>query len=191
MDGNATNRDVDGTLTSVNTFFNTLDSTERFNQFSEQLTTGQTFGGTIAYTEPLSERIMAQVSYSPSFNINASDKETRTFDSTQTGGIIEPQLSSNFTNNYTTHKALGLLRFRGDSSIITVGATAQQALLTGNQSFPVAFGVDRTFFNILPQLMCRYALRQIVTCVCSIEQIHKRQVFSNYRRLLTTLIPCK
>lgn len=153
FDANATNRDVDGTLTSLNEYFNTADSTEAFDQFSTQLTTGQTYGGTIAYTEPLSERVMAQLSYSPSFNQNESNKETRTVDSIISGGIVEPQLSSAFTNDYTTHKALGLVRFRGDSSIVTVGATAQQAYLTGAQTFPTAFDVDRTFFNILPQLM--------------------------------------
>lgn len=148
------NRWNDGSLASTNTFTLPLDSTYRFDQRSDGGSTARTIGGQIAYTEPIGERDMIQLSYEPSFTDNSSRKATRNLDSASNNFTqLDSILSSNFSNGYSTHKIGALYRLRGESTILTFGGNFQHAALTGEQLFPSTFRVERTFENFLPTVM--------------------------------------
>lgn len=142
-----------GSLNAVNDYY-TIPTSDSLNQINRQATDGITLSGTVAVTQPMRSSDMIQLSYSPSFTKNTSDKKTFGFDDgSNQYSILDPALSSVFDNNYNTHRGTGLYRFREDNTIITFGGSYQFATLTGAQSFPTAQDVNRTFSNFLPQLM--------------------------------------
>ncbi|MEN9282492.1 MAG: hypothetical protein RL594_1427 [Bacteroidota bacterium] len=147
----------DGALASANQFFIGLDSTIRFDQRSDGTSDGTTIGGQLAYTEPIGERDMIQLTYEPSISSNASDRTTRTRDTT-TGEFsrTDSLLSNTFRNDYQTHRIGGLYRWRMENTIVTFGGNYQYAVLTGDQSFPLVTAVERTFGNFLPTLLVQH-----------------------------------
>ena len=147
----------DGALASTNQFFIGLDSTIRFDQRSDGASDGTTVGGQLAYTEPIGERDMIQLTYEPSFSTNASDRTTRSLDSA-TGEFTRTDslLSNTFRNDYQTHRLGALYRLRMENTIVTLGGNYQHAVLTGDQSFPLVTAVERTFGNFLPTLLVQH-----------------------------------
>ncbi|MEY3386662.1 MAG: hypothetical protein RIR53_1473 [Bacteroidota bacterium] len=147
----------DGALASTNRFFFGADSAIRFDQRSDGTSDGTTVGGQIAYTEPIGERDMVQLSYEPSFSTNGSRRTTNALDTaTATFSIVDSLLSNTFTNDYQTHRLGALYRWRMENTIITFGGNYQYALLTGDQTFPVVSGVEREFQNFLPTLLVQH-----------------------------------
>lgn len=147
------NGNSNGGLNAINDYY-TIAVSDSLNQINQQATDGLTLAGTISLTEPIGKTDMFQLSYSPSFTNNTSDKKTFGFDNA-TGGYTSlfPTLSNVFDNKYNSHRGTALYRFRDESTIVTFGGTYQYALLTGTQSFPSNQNVERTFSNFLPQLM--------------------------------------
>ena len=155
------NRWNEGALRSINQFTVPLDSTFQFDQRSVGGSTGLTLSGQLAYTEPVGDRDMIQVSYEPSFADNTSRRTTLNLDSTtNTLAKLDSLLSNSFNNGYSTQRVGALYRMRGDNTIITFGGNYQLAQLTGEQTFPQSFRVERTFQNFLPSLMWQQKFSQ-------------------------------
>lgn len=150
-------RTSDGSLASTNRFSFGADTALRFDQRSTGANDGTSVGGQIAYTEPIGERDMIQLTYEPSFSRNGSNKTTNTID-TATGNftVIDSLLSNTFTNDYQTHRLGALYRWRMENTIVTLGGNYQYALLTGDQTFPQTSAVERTFTNFLPTLLVQH-----------------------------------
>jgi hypothetical protein len=155
------NRWNEGALRSINQFSVPLDSSFQFDQRSVGGSTGLTLSGQLAYTEPVGERDMIQVSYEPSFTDNTSRRTTLNLDTaTNTLAKLDSLLSNSFNNGYSTQRIGALYRMRGDNTIITFGGNYQHAQLTGEQIFPQTFRVERTFQNFLPSLMWQQKFSQ-------------------------------
>ncbi len=150
-------RQNDGSLASTNRFFFGADSAIRFDQRSDGTSDGTTVGGQIAYTEPMGERDMVQISYEPSFSMNGSRRTTNVLDSTSgTFSVVDTLLSNTFANDYQTHRLGALYRWRMENTIITFGGSYQYALLSGDQTFPLQSSVERTFQNFLPSILLQH-----------------------------------
>ncbi|RPI70014.1 MAG: TonB-dependent receptor, partial [Ignavibacteriae bacterium] len=146
---------TDGELTSTNAFI-PLDSTTFLDQRSTQAQTGPTYGGSISYTEPISDSSMLQLSYVPNLRYTSSDKQTNSFDSLSGDYTINnPALSNTYDNLYASHRAGALYRLQMGNTIFTVGGEYQYAVLDGQQTFPRQFDITRTFNNVLPSFQWR------------------------------------
>ncbi len=111
----------------------------------------------IAYTEPVGENSMLQLSYNLSFSNNASDRMTNSWDILRESySLFENDLSSELTNGYLTNR-LGLsYRLRGDKFNFQAELSYQQADLTADQQIPYAVEMDQSFRNVLPMLNFSY-----------------------------------
>lgn len=155
--------DSDGVTNQVseNSFFDGSATDIFFDQRSDNLQSGHSLGSSLTYTEPVGERGQFQVNYRPNFSRSESDRRANLLDVTSGRyTILEPSLSSTFTNNVMRHSAGLSYRLRAERAFVTVGLNAQRESLSGDQTFPLAGTVDQTFEKLLPQLTIQYGDRR-------------------------------
>ncbi|MBX3165723.1 MAG: TonB-dependent receptor [Bacteroidetes bacterium] len=113
--------------------------------------------GSLSYTEPLGKFSMLQLNYSPSYNNSQSDKSTNDYDTLSlVYDDFNVPLSNKYQNIYTTQKGGASYRYQKDKLNLSFGADAQNAELNGNQTFPIAYPVSKTFNNMLPNAQLNY-----------------------------------
>ncbi|MEJ7626686.1 MAG: TonB-dependent receptor [Ferruginibacter sp.] len=135
------------------------DSTQ--NQFYDNATNGRTFGGTIAYTEPLSLKSQLQFDYSPSVQKNKADQQTFSYDG-QKYSMFDSSLSNKFDNTITTNNAGVSYRLNPSrDEQFSAGINFQNAKLESQRIFPAPSTVNQSFSNILPNLMWRKKLSAV------------------------------
>ena len=160
--GTTNNNTGKANLVSLNTFTTPAD-TVSLDQYTESGTSNYTVSGNIAYTEPVGQFGQMQFNYAPSYTWNMREKSTFDAD-TLTGdyNTLNNQLSSNFDNNYMSHRvgATYRLRDKADKMNFAIGTNVQYALLTGVQVFPTQFEVRKTFNNFLPNASFSYKISQ-------------------------------
>ena len=148
-------KDGSGELRSLAEYYDPMGTTgDTLDQHSTAETDGVTFSSRIAYTEPLTDDGILQFSYNPSYSKNNSDNRKFNFDaSTQTYTELDTSLTNSYDNTYTTHNAGLGYRLRGSTYNITADLAYQIAALHGEQTYPVASMIDKTFYTILPSAM--------------------------------------
>ncbi|MCW3465817.1 outer membrane beta-barrel protein [Chitinophaga nivalis] len=151
----------DGTLLSVNRFFNrpaSLPDTDSIHQ--QNKTSGLLNSYTVqsVYTEPLSRRVLLEFSLSRSHTLSTSDKTTYDYDP-KSGRYdrLNPALTNNFENTYGYTNAGLRLRIQRKKFSLAFGAAWQEAALKGKI---IARNTDSviqtTFYNILPVVRFKY-----------------------------------
>lgn len=147
----------DALLLSENIFFNSNRRDVAFNQQSSLVQDGFTLATTVTYTEPLTDRSQLLLTYRYGYQFNDSDKET--FDFNESLGDytdLNPLLSNTFENNYITHRATMGYNVRGEKGILTLRGSFQSAIIDNQQTFPTEGEVQRTFNNVIPNIVYRY-----------------------------------
>jgi hypothetical protein len=159
VNATANGKDADGSNYSFNEFFNPYTDTVRDQQYNLE-NSGTSLSGNLSYTEPVGKKGQLQFTYNPSYAVNSADRQTFNKDTIAKDYTLRDTLFSNkYSNEYTTHKG-GLSYRLGDrSNNFNIGASVQQATLTGDQQFPRMMRLTGSFFNILPNLFYnrRYA----------------------------------
>ena len=145
---------------SITEFFedNLVAEDSTYDQRIDSETASQSYSFDIDYTEPIGENAQLRLSYEPSYGKNISDRFSYVRD-LQTGlyTILDPTFSSQFDNK--VYRQRGGLSFRkdlGERLDVQVGIEAQNEQLLGDQSFPTALNLDRSFFSILPEVEIDY-----------------------------------
>lgn len=116
----------------------------------------------LVYTEPFGDHWAASVNYEPSYSSNSNNKSVLADTVYTTGDAADvtfsnltfsPTLSNDMESRYLIHRA-GLAfnalldrRIRG-----SVGLDVQEAILEGEQTYPIEFSTRRTFFSLMPSL---------------------------------------
>ena len=151
----------DGSLSSVNSFYNPNGSLFRKDTLDQQsITTGDLRGYTAraVYTEPLWKRSLLELSAGKSNTRSTSDKET--FDYNQNNGKydeLNSQLSNDFENTYGYTNGGVRLRTQRKKYNYAVGVTWQQAELEGRVTSGIKDSViKKTFGNFLPNARFQY-----------------------------------
>lgn len=151
----------DGSLSSVNSFYNPNGSLFRKDTLDQQsITTGDLRGYTAraVYTEPLWKRSLLELSAGKSNTRSTSDKET--FDYNQNNGKydeLNSQLSNDFENTYGYTNGGVRLRTQRKKYNYAVGVTWQQAELEGRVTSGIKDSViKKTFRNFLPNARFQY-----------------------------------
>ncbi|MBL7722937.1 MAG: TonB-dependent receptor [Chitinophagaceae bacterium] len=151
----------DGSLSSVNSFYNPNGSLFRKDTLNQQSnTTGDLRGYTAraVYTEPLWKRSLLELSAGKSNTRSTSDKET--FDYNKNNGKydeLNSQLSNDFENIYGYTNGGVRLRTQRKKYNYAVGVTWQQAELEGKVTSGIKDSViSKTFRNFLPNARFQY-----------------------------------
>jgi hypothetical protein len=153
---NINDRDRDTDIQSLNQDF-INDTTINVSQQSDQITAGNTYSSTLAFTEPLTKTSQLQFNYTISRNNNATDKQT--YDrNDETGEHINfnTLLSNVFKNTYTNSRGGVSYRINQKKYNVMTGLNFLHANLANTQEFPVAFQLDRNFKTLLPQTTFNY-----------------------------------
>jgi len=151
----------DGSLSSVNSFYNPNGSLFRKDTLNQQsITTGDLRGYTAraVYTEPLWKRSLLELSAGKSNTRSTSDKET--FDYNENNGKydeLNSQLSNDFENTYGYTNGGVRIRTQRKKYNYAVGVTWQQAELEGRVTSGIKDSViSKTFRNFLPNARFQY-----------------------------------
>lgn len=111
------------------------------------------------YTEPLAEHWTASVNYAPSLSLNSNDKEVLadtvsasvSADAPFESFTFSPALSNDKDSRYLVHRAgLAVNANRSKALRASAGLDVQQAVLSGDQTYPVEFSTRRSFFSLMP-----------------------------------------
>jgi hypothetical protein len=145
-------------LVSNSQFSNSGIDTSIFNnQNSTQNTFGYTHSGNISYTEPLGKYSQIQISYSPSYNYNESDRTTKNYNIVDSSySLLNSNLSNKYNFDYTVQRGGLSYVFNYKNTNLTATVNAQQSHLQGTQQFPNEFKTEKYFDNILPQLQLNH-----------------------------------
>lgn len=146
---------ANGSLVSANTFAG-IDTSTALDQVSKQKQNGNTIGADLSWVEPLGQLGLIRIQYEPTIVFNDADKQTMGYDSASSDyTTVLPLLTNTYTNTYTTHYMHATHRYQFDNTIITSGLGYQVASLNGRVTFPNAEDIQRTFYNVLPELQIR------------------------------------
>ncbi len=129
-----------------------------FDQQIDNENAGRSVELDVDYTEPFGEGNQLRLSYAPSYGQNVSDRFAYVQDLT-TGrySILDPAYSNQFDNDIIRQRGgVTLQRRVEDGYNISIGAEVQNERLIGDQTYPVAFDLDRSFTTILPQARLGY-----------------------------------
>jgi len=145
---------------SENTQFATIDSIAD-NQYSDGMTNSLSTNININYTEPVSEFSMLQFNYNNNFNRSRTDRETyRINGENEPDGLLD-SLSNLFNSDYITNRA-GISYLLNKKGLrFSAGVNYQNADLTGDQTFPQIMSVNKTFRNLLPNMMINYKVSDL------------------------------
>ena len=127
------------------------DST--YDQDIDNETSGQSYSVRLAYTEPLGEFGQLQLTYTPTYNRNVSDRSAYMLD-LRTGlhTILDPTFSSLFDNDIFRQRGGFSVQQRIDDRYsIQFGLEVQNEQLIGDQTYPIPFQLDRSFVSLLPE----------------------------------------
>ena len=146
-------------LQSVNVFYDASNPNDSIQQQTNQLVNGINYSGNISYTEPIGKQGQLQFSYSPSVSKNKSDQQVNQFDQlTDKYNLFDTSLSNKFDNTVTTHNTGVSYRVGSRDNMFAAGLSYSATELNSEQLFPVATTVNKTFHNLLPNIMWRKKL---------------------------------
>ena len=136
-----------------------LQPTIHLQQQTSQLINGKTYSANIAYTEPIGKKGQLQINYAPSISKNKSDQEVNQFDVLSNKyALFDTTLSNKFDNTVHTHDAGMTYRIGDRDNMFAIGVSYRHTNLNSDQLFPVATTIDKSFNNVLPNLMWRKKL---------------------------------
>jgi len=144
-------------LQSQNDFFNENDTSFTvFDQLTEPASKQLSGRVELSYTEPLTEKTVFQVSYKPTYTLDDSDNLTYNLNGGQS--TFDTLFSNQFTNVTQTQEAILRWRYNDDKWNLTMGSSLVWSWLDGEQEFPAPGVVNRSFFNLVPEIRGRYSI---------------------------------
>ena len=144
--------------TNYRNFKNNVVSLTSQDQFFDNSSNGNTIGGSIAFTEPISLKAQIQLDYNPSVQKNNADQQTFNFDGQKYSNLDTAQ-TNKFNNTISTQNAGITYRYTPNKDEqFSVGVSFQNSKLESDRTFPSKTNVNQSFSNILPNLMWRKKL---------------------------------
>ncbi|SEW51752.1 outer membrane beta-barrel protein [Chitinophaga arvensicola] len=155
------NSESNGSLLSVNHFFNRPPSQPGYDSIHQQNTISgnlNSYNARTVYTEPLGKRSLLELSLGNSHSKSTSDKTT--YDYNPHSGQFDqlnPALTNNFENTYSYTNAGFRLRTKQKKFSLAAGLNWQAASLEGK----IIAGkkdsvIGKNFYNLLPSLRFQY-----------------------------------
>ena len=152
-------RDKDAYTNSQSIYYQQTEGqiNDSVNQFGKALTGGLSLSSNLVYTEPVGKNSQVQVNYTLSWSENDNNKKTYNYASDlQDYTRFDTLLSNIYDNSYLTHRVGTGYLYQTEKANLNAGLTYQYASLEGNTSFPFRDSAERSFNNLLPNLMFNY-----------------------------------
>ncbi len=142
------------TLHATNSYYRAgVDSMVKIIQQANAPAQNQSFNTNLAYTEPIGDKSMIQVNYSPSYTLSSLNQQTYQYNAlTGDYNTIDTSLSNKYSYTTLTNKGGLSYHYRGVNANFMIAANYQLADLVGSQTFPVSSNGQKTFSyaNFLP-----------------------------------------
>lgn len=160
LDFGATSNTKNGSgtlLSSAEYFTGSPPQYDTLNQRTGLVSSSASLSARVAYTEPIMDATLLQLSWNPTYSKNNSDNRRFSYDPvTQTYASVDTGLSNTYNNTYSTNNAGAGLRFRGKSFNVMADVVYQTALLQGDQIFPFGGNTSKRFYAVLPALTMNF-----------------------------------
>lgn len=179
-------------LSNNNYYFNSIS--DSLQQLTNKQTNGNQLGANISYTEPVGKKGQLQINYNPSLSNNKADQGVYKYDySTGKYASFDTSISNRFDNTVTTHNVGVTYRLGDRDNMFSIGLAYQNTALHSDQVFPLTTTVDKSFNNLLPNLIWRKKINtkstirifyRSSTNAPSVTQL--QNVFNNVNPLLIT-----
>jgi hypothetical protein len=152
LNGSANNRVGDSWLDADNRYtLGAMTGGDTVRQYAATKTRGYSLSGDLSYTEQFGSSALMLVNYGASWSDNHADRRTWAYNyMLQQYNLLQPELSSVLDNGYMTQRGGVGMRFRGEGWNSLVQMQYQRASLTGDETFPTSYTIDRAFNSILP-----------------------------------------
>jgi hypothetical protein len=151
-----TEKNNNGSYHSLNNYFSDTSVTG-LDQLYTTYSDSRKASASLSWTEPLSKTSQLQFNYSPSYTDGLSNKSTNDYDTIVKDYVdFNTALSNKYNNVYQTQRGGISYKYNKNKMNLTIGSDVQQATLTGDQTFPVAFKINQSFQNILPNAQLNY-----------------------------------
>lgn len=152
----ANHREGDIFLESINEYYDSNNGNDSVQQYTSQLVNGTTYSGNIAYTEPIGKKGQLQFNYSPAVTKNNSDQDVFKYDNIMDKySLFDSSLSNQFDNTVTSHTGGTTFRLGSRENMFAAGLFYKFTELNSEQLFPQRTTVNKSFSNLLPNLMWR------------------------------------
>lgn len=133
------------------------DLTEVIRQDHDQNNNAINYGIDLSYTEPLGKNNYLNLGYSHKNYSNQLLKDV--FDLDEYGGsIYNSRLSNHYNRDYVYDRASTSWRWIKNKSNLQIGVDAQKSLLQGQFFSNEEMNIEKSYFNILPQVTWNYDL---------------------------------
>lgn len=152
------NRNGDGDYYSSSMYNDSLSENTILDQQYTTLSRSTTWGGNLSYTEPAGRNGQLMLTYRPSYTLSDADKTTMSNDGTGEYTTRDTALSNTYSNTYTSQRGGISYRYNRNKINLMLGADVEQAVLSGKQTYPVDFKLNKTFTNVLPGMMFNYKI---------------------------------
>ncbi len=150
------NRAGNGSYYSSSIYNDSLTTSTVLDQQYTNESKSTTWGGNLSYTEPVGKFGQMMVTYRPSYTKNEADKTTNNNNGEGEYSVLDTALSNKYNNTYTSQRGGLSYRLNKPKATFMLGADVEQAVLSGNQTYPENFKLNRTFNNVLPTAMYSY-----------------------------------
>ncbi|HTB51377.1 MAG TPA: outer membrane beta-barrel protein [Ferruginibacter sp.] len=138
------------------------DSTQNF--ITNTTSNGYQLTGNIAYTEPIGKKGQLQLNYTSGYTKNNATTDFLNYDTAaKSYSLLDTSFSNKFDNTVTTQSPGVSYRIGDKNNMLAVGVSYLNTLLNSNQQFPEVATVNRSFNNVLPNLMWRKKLSSKAT----------------------------
>lgn len=147
----------DSDLESVSMFYSRIITIDSLDQISDLAKNGWSIGTNTVYTEPIGANHLVQINFATA--LTNDDSQKWTYDRsplTSRYDLLDTSLTNIYKNSYRTNALGAGYRFQGEEMNLMVGASLQEATLSGDQRFPIVEKVSRTFRSALPQANLRW-----------------------------------
>jgi len=156
------NKSVPGNLFSLDDYYAKDTTTTLLNQQYTQPTYGYTLGSSLSYTEPLDSNSILQFNYTPSVNVNNTNRRVYNYDSVPGAYVLlDTALSNQYENTYIT-QALGI-SYRlnhGKKYYVMVSVNPQYSTLVAEEQYPTNTSLQRNYTSVLPRVVFNYRFTQ-------------------------------
>lgn len=150
------NRMGNGSYYSSSVYNDSLTTSTLLDQQYTNANNTTTWGGNLSYTEPLSLNSQLMLTYRPSWTTSDADKETKDIDGNGEYTVMDTALSNKYKNTYTSQRGGLSYRYNKEKINFMAGADVEQAVLSGDQTYPLTSKLSRTYTNVLPTAMFSY-----------------------------------
>ena len=154
---NANNNSGSDTLNSRNHYYKNNDSITTFDQQSRLPSSGYSWSGNVAYTEPINKVSLIQLNYTPSISQNRIDKQTYIYDAVSHENIrMDSALSNTYNSSFITQRGGLSYLLQTKKMRFTTAINYQSVQLSGDELYPINYRLRREFNNYLPSALFNY-----------------------------------